>query len=183
MHVFEPNPICLAQLARVRTPNMTIHEVALSDVTGGAIMRFDPGNTGIGTIEAANRLDNNPGIVQVREIEVPIRTLDSFRLANVGFIKIDVEGHEPAVLRGARALLAASHPALLMELELRHNPTVFEDVWSLLDPLGYRMLACTREGLVAVDRSRMAEIQKGRPEPNPDYLYNFVFAPPERSNL
>lgn len=177
VHVFEPNPICLAQLARLRRSNMVVHEVALSDHAGTAEMRFDPNNTGVGTIESANTLAGNSGIKEVVELRVPIRTLDSFGLSNVAFLKIDVEGHEPAVLRGARALLAGNRPSILIELELRHNPTVFEAVWSELDPLGYDMRACTRSGLAPVDRSRIADLQRGGPDTNPAYVNNFVFTP------
>ncbi len=98
-------------------------------------MRFDLDNTGIGTIEQTNSLTNNPGIRRLIEIDVPLKTVDSFCFSNVGFMKIDVEGHEPAVLRGAQMLLTASRPALLIDLEVRHNPRVFEEVWSVLDPL------------------------------------------------
>src|SRR5262249_58005565 len=98
-----------------------------------------------------------------------------------GFIKIDVEGHESAVLRGAKNLLTASRPVLLIELELRHNPNVFEEVWRVLDPLGYQMKCCTQAGLQPVDRARIGALQTGRPESNPNYVNNFVFEPPPRS--
>jgi FkbM family methyltransferase len=177
VHVFEPNPMCLAQLARLKRSNMLVHEVALSDRAGMAEMRFDPENTGVGTIESANTLSGNAGIKQIVELRVPIRTLDSFGLNDVAFLKIDVEGHEPAVLRGARDLLASNRPSILVELELRHNPTVFEAVWSELDPLGYDMRACTRSGLTPVDRSRIADLQRGGPDTNRAYVNNFVFTP------
>jgi FkbM family methyltransferase len=181
VHVFEPNPICLSRLARVKTRNMTIHEFALSDRDGVAKMRFDPNNTGIGTIEAANTLTKNPGVREVIELDVAVKTLDSLTFSEVGFIKIDVEGHEPAVLRGAQALLAANRPVLLMELELRHNPSAFEEVWRLLDPLGYQMKCCTQAGLQSVDRARIANLQFGRPETNAGYVNNFLFVPPKRA--
>lgn len=183
VHVFEPNPICQAQVARLKTGNMTIHKVGLSDKAGEALMRFDPGNTGIGTIESRNTLTGNPGIGTLVELQVPVKTLDDFGFSDVGFIKIDVEGHEPAVLRGGRALLAANRPVLLLELELRHNPSAFEEVWAVLDPLGYRMKACTEGGLVAVDRAQIASLQTGTPETNPNYINNFVFVPPDRPEL
>jgi len=178
VHVFEPNPICLCALKRCKTANMVIHEFALSDRAGMAKMRFDPNNTGIGTIETANSLTNNPGIREIVERDVVVKTLDSLEFSGVGFIKIDVEGHEPAVLRGAKNLLTASRPVLLVELELRHNPTVFEEVWRVLDPLGYQMKCCTKAGLRPVDRGRIGTLQTGDPESNPDYVNNFIFEPP-----
>lgn len=174
VHVFEPNPICLAQISRLKTRNMMVHKVALSDNEGMATIRFDPKNTGVGTIESTNTLADNPGIREVVELDVPVRTLDSFRLTNVGLIKVDVEGHEAAVLRGAKALLAAERPTLLVELERRHNPTVFETVSALLDPLGYRVKACTRSGLLPIEWGEIGHLQEGDPHTSRDYIHNFV---------
>jgi hypothetical protein len=45
-----------------------------------------------------------------------MKTLDSFGLTNIGFIKIDVEGHEECVLRGAvKTLEANGWPKILFE--------------------------------------------------------------------
>jgi hypothetical protein len=50
-------------------------------------------------------------------------------------VKIDVEGAEPAVLRGATRLLEPWHPAVLIEA----NDDALRDVQTaLLEPLGYR---------------------------------------------
>lgn len=43
--------------------------------------------------------------------------LDDFELTNVGFIKIDVEGHELAVLRGASKTIEREQPNLMVEVE------------------------------------------------------------------
>ena len=43
--------------------------------------------------------------------------LDDFELGDVGFVKIDVEGHELAVLQGATDLLKAQRPTLMVEIE------------------------------------------------------------------
>jgi FkbM family methyltransferase len=52
----------------------------------------------------------------VATIDVPVRTLDSFELANVGFIKIDVEGSEKKVLEGAvDTLKRNNYPKILFE--------------------------------------------------------------------
>lgn len=46
---------------------------------------------------------------------VPIRTLDSHNLSNVSLIKIDVEGMEAEVLRGAADTINHFHPILYIE--------------------------------------------------------------------
>ena len=53
---------------------------------------------------------------------VQTRTLDSFSFHNVGFIKIDIEGHELAVISGARNTIEQSRPAFLIECEERNTP-------------------------------------------------------------
>jgi hypothetical protein len=53
---------------------------------------------------------------RTRAYDVAVRTLDSFALADVRFIKVDVEGSEREVLDGARTTIARDRPALLLEL-------------------------------------------------------------------
>jgi hypothetical protein len=50
------------------------------------------------------------------------------------WIKVDVEGGEGAVFRGARRLLREAAPALLIEL---HGPESAADVWDVLRGVGY----------------------------------------------
>jgi FkbM family methyltransferase len=135
--VFEPNPACLDQIKRLTRPNMVIHPVGLSDAAADLTLRYDPGNTGIGTVEVANTLTQNASIRSIVQTEVRVQRLDDFGLTGVAFIKIDVEGHEAAVVRGAQSTIAASMPILLIESELRHNPDGFEQLFAVLAPMGY----------------------------------------------
>src|SRR4029450_12601416 len=57
-----------------------------------------------------------------RAIEVPMATLDSSYEGEVGFIKIDVEGHEQAVLDGAVQTIRRCRPRLLVEIDERLSP-------------------------------------------------------------
>jgi len=49
-------------------------------------------------------------------------------------LKVDVEGHEPAVLRGLGDLLGEHHPALLIEVLREEKAT---EIWDLLGNFGY----------------------------------------------
>jgi FkbM family methyltransferase len=57
-------------------------------------------------------------------------------LPKPSFLKVDVEGGELAVLRGARRLMADSRPTLVVEL---HRGKPWEDLLAVVTPLGYRM--------------------------------------------
>jgi FkbM family methyltransferase len=69
--------------------------------------------------------------------------LDALNLEHVAAIKIDVERHEPAVLRGARELLAKWKPVLIIEIldeplkeaVMKELPTYFLD--TILDRRNY----------------------------------------------
>ncbi len=128
---FEPNPHAAAPLKAWRQPAVTLHEVALSDAQGSATLRIPTVQgrdmSGWASLDAVRI----PEAHAVSSIEVRTRTLDSYELDDVGFLKIDVEGHELRVLRGARATVDRWRPHLLVELG---DPQVER----LLATLGYR---------------------------------------------
>ena len=180
VHIFEPNPICLGEIARIRRGNMSIHGFALSDRRGEAVMRFEPGNTGIGTIEPANRLDQYAGIRKVVQRSVTVCPLDDLELRNISFMKIDVEGHEPSVLRGSVRLLENQKPVLLIEIERRHNTSAFQDVESILANFGYSAWRLSGESLIPVRADEIEELQRLPQASHAEYVNNFIFVPPER---
>lgn len=85
---------------------------------------------------------------QTESIEVPVRTLDSFGLKNIGFIKIDVEGAEQQVLEGAvETLKANGYPKILFESwrpaqEALGFPAAAlrESLFAFIQSLGYRII-------------------------------------------
>jgi len=82
-----------------------------------------------------------------REIEVHCRTLDSFRLPKISFIKCDAEYHELAILRSGLETIRKYHPALLVEIFPNPDDPVTSayETFALLASEGYKAY-CFREG-------------------------------------
>jgi FkbM family methyltransferase len=131
---YEPNPELAARLDRVFrfSRSVKVRRCALSDTSGVATMRI-PSDHGRSTIEAGNDIGGR----EASPVDVETRRLDEEPLGDVAFIKIDVEGHELAVLRGAEGLLRRSRPALLIEASEELRPGALASVRAFLEPLGY----------------------------------------------
>lgn len=128
---FEPNPLYAARLRSIGL-GRRLEEVALSDRAGAAELRVpmwegreDPGMASLETGAV-------PEAILARTVRVPLRRLDDYVLAPIGFIKIDVEGHEESVLAGALDTIRRDRPTLLIEIEQRHNPGGLDRIRRLL---------------------------------------------------
>jgi len=124
----EPNP-ALAALLRDRFRAARVVEAAASDHEGTAQLWLPPGGPGA---EGTASLERTGG----RSITVRRVTIDGLGLSDVAFIKMDVEGHEAAALRGAEQTIKRDSPELLLELEARHQ--AIEPVIGTLAGWGYQ---------------------------------------------
>lgn len=112
---FEPNPGLALELESAALPGVELRTEAASagcanlelkvPVRGGQVL------DGWGTVEADVVLEAE----EIRSFVTSSRTLDSLQLSGVSFIKIDVEGHELAVLNGARETIRTWRPDCLVE--------------------------------------------------------------------
>jgi FkbM family methyltransferase len=115
LHAFEPQPGIAALLRRSIGLNgmsqVEVHEVALSDRDGEMDLYVPDENLGAGSL---SRILDEPGAT----FQVQVRTsgpfLEALALGPVKLLKIDIEGHEPEFLRGARDFLAASPPDVII---------------------------------------------------------------------
>lgn len=113
---FEPHHetyrVLLENANLASTPNIQVLNCALgaadANVTVPPLHFDDRGNFGAAQLDAMNKP------LAAGEI-ISITTLDSFALERVGFIKIDVEGMEIAVLNGAIATIARCSPVIFAE--------------------------------------------------------------------
>jgi FkbM family methyltransferase len=130
---FEPNPSVTEPLVKARIPNLTLINECLSSEPGETILRIPVSGkvllSGWATIEA------QPTAVGESTVELPVKrsTLDGHHFANVGLIKIDVEGHELEVLKGGEKTIRRDRPVLLVEIQENR----LDSVRNLLNEWGY----------------------------------------------
>jgi FkbM family methyltransferase len=113
---FEPNPD-YARFARwMLRGRAEVHELALSDSPGRATFYVPLSDEGMVLHFAGNLKRTHNQFRNVKTYDVEVRTVDSFGLGDVRFIKADVEGSEREVLDGARETIARHRPMILLEL-------------------------------------------------------------------
>ena len=120
-------------------------------------------------------------------LQVPVVALDDYfpPEQRVSLIKIDAEGAELAIFRGAQRILSDARPWLVFECEKRHlAEATVEDVFGFLERLGYEGFFFRRGSLHPVSAFDPAIHQKEsgpRFWDHPDYCNNFLFKPREKS--
>jgi FkbM family methyltransferase len=156
VHAFEPVPEnherLLRNLRLNHVENVRVAMVALSDRAGPATM-YRPSycNSGHPSLGKREGVD--------RPLRVDATTLDDYCTENglerVDFLKIDVEGAELLVFRGARRVLTAVNaPAIVFEVNddtARQLGSSAKAVKSLLAGHGYRLFRFDRQRLTPVD--------------------------------
>jgi FkbM family methyltransferase len=198
---FEPQPRQVAYLQQLFDTmsygNVTLVPMALSDRVGRLPLHVPSGNgrTHLATLEARSEergarsemdheiaSDSRSSLLTSRTCVVQVTTLDAFfadRRRGPDFLKIDVEGHETAVLAGGRKTLERFKPAVLIECEARHRSdgdvgAVFEFLLSL-GYVGTFFHNGGRQPLTRFDASVHQRIDPQSQELPRDYANNFAF--------
>ena len=156
---FEPIPMFNRILRAVfEGKRGRVEPYAVSDRRGTATLRLPYSHEGkprfgYSTIDPANRFPPDM-IGRADELEVETRRIDDYDFPDIGFIKIDVEGHELAVLAGAEGTLARHKPNLLIECNDEHQPDAVKKLGASLDVHGYSAVFLDGQQLRPVDEYR-----------------------------
>lgn len=175
VHAFEPNPkLCGMLRSWAEERGVAVHQKAVSAENGTTTLfvpRFDGGYSNQGA-----SLRETPGARQHGHVEVETLRLDDAGIDNVGFIKIDVEGCELEVLKGARGILERDRPNLLVEIEEVHHDRRLPEMIAEVCGYGYDCFALVRGTLTPFAQIDLAR-HHVRGAPKGDYVFNFIFLP------
>jgi FkbM family methyltransferase len=182
-HVFayEPNPELAEFITKSARSNTSVYPIALSDREGQANLSIPLVDNflydQLGSLEAKATPEGS------KTYQVPLKKLDEQGHTNVGFIKIDVEGHEAATLDGAKNLLLTQRPNLLIEIEQKHHPDRdISEIFAQVLNLGYQGFFLLDGKLKSLDEFSPKKYQKienyaGLTSLGKTYVCNFIFQP------
>lgn len=155
IHAFEPSQAAFAALASAfeSEPRVSLHRLALSDSNGEATLYSNDPGSGIASL-TQRRLDHIGVEMSPRET-VATRTLESWAaetgLDAADVMKLDIEGHELDMIRGAGSVLERVR---VLEFEFGgcniDTRTYFQDFWYLLTEAGFRLHRLGPRGLYEI---------------------------------
>lgn len=162
---FEPSPSCIKYLElSIKYNNISgvrLEKVALSD-TNGTLDFYNWGEEGSAdSLKDTNRVpDVKPNIIQV-----PAKRMDDIEdLPDVTVIKMDCEGAEIPILKGAKKTLNKNRPLILLEFHLK-NKAAFDvttkDIFSFLSESNYSLYS---ENFEQIDAAKFEILQQATVE-------------------
>ncbi len=191
---FEPLPPAFARLQAALTeafgavpPHVECRATALGDAAGDISLAM-PVLDGVAQEQWASTAKDYAAHLSARvgveRFTVPLMRLDDLAIADLTGMKVDAEGAEYEILRGARETLLRCRPVLTLEVEERHRDGSTWSVPAFLDALGYDVLfELGRDWfpIAALDRATM---QRASPDPSmfeasDPYVFVFYALPRE----
>lgn len=180
IYLFEPEKKLNKRLKAI-FKNCHVSELALSDTKGKHLFKIPVINGVIDNCLSSLEVENKE-VNETESIvyEVETDTLDNFTRTyslKPDLIKIDVEGHEFSVLKGAENYISKEHPTLIIEIEQRHHKTIaVESVFESFKTKGYHCFYYSKKRwqLFSIDdKTHLTNTPDffGKP----DYINNYIF--------
>ena len=149
VHSFEPNPLLYPYLEKNLKKiikNIKLYNFALSNNSGETNLKLPIRSTSLfkDNIEelfqlGAATIHQNNQIKNFKNIPCKMKKLDEIKIENrIGFIKIDVEGHEKDVILGGTETIKKNKPVLLVEIEERHTKKPVIETINFINSFGYK---------------------------------------------
>ena len=191
---FEPIPEFARLLRHKFGRDIVVEQIALSNRSGDSQLctPIVDGVAAAGCATLSTSALFTPTYATHRDIEVRTDLLDNVYSGAVGFIKIDVEGHEQAVLDGAVQTIGRCLPRILVEIEEHMSPGGLDRARTFFSRFDYRGYYVHAGRLESIDQFSIAEMQNPlnrgsltstlrERQPSKGYVNNFIFLPPNES--
>lgn len=133
IHVFEASPSNMDIIRETIRLNHLDNIVPVSKALGE---KSGTATFSLGERNSCNSLVERPGYNYPDHIEVPVVTLDDYVRENdleVGLIKVDIEGDEQLLLRGAVETIRTQHPILL--ISIYHSANDFFEIKPMIEKM------------------------------------------------
>ena len=133
IHVFEASPSNMDIIRETIRLNHLDNIVPVSKALGE---KSGTATFSLGERNSCNSLVERPGYNYPNHIEVPVVTLDDYVRENdleVGLIKVDIEGGEQLLLRGAVETIRTQHPILL--ISIYHSANDFFEIKPMIEKM------------------------------------------------
>ena len=133
IHVFEASPSNMDIIRETIRLNQLENIVPVSKVLGE---KSGTATFSLGERNSCNSLVERPGYNYPNHIEVPVITLDDYVRENnleVGLIKVDIEGGEQLLLKGAVETIRTQHPILL--ISIYHSANDFFEIKPMIEKM------------------------------------------------
>ncbi len=180
---FEPMPIPFLTL-KYRFRRSNNHRTALSDKPGVKTIHIPL----IGKKKTTTRATLERGIIEqdqtgTKTLQVKTTSLDIFTEKyepdNIGFLKIDVEGHELKTISGGLKTIKTHKPIIQAEIEQRHHDQPIESIFEFIEHLGYcgYFFNVSKMTLFPISKFSVKKDQNIRKQKSAVYINNFIFIP------
>ncbi len=133
IHVFEASPSNMDIIRETIRLNHLENIVPVSKALGE---KSGTATFSLGERNSCNSLVERPGYNYPDHIEVPVVTLDDYVRENdleVGLIKVDIEGGEQLLLKGAVETIRTQHPILL--ISIYHSANDFFEIKPMIEKI------------------------------------------------
>ena len=133
IHVFEASPSNMDIIRETIRLNQLENIVPVSKALGE---KSGTATFSLGERNSCNSLVERPGYNYPNHIEVPVITLDDYVRENnleVGLIKVDIEGGEQLLLKGAVETIRTQHPILL--ISIYHSANDFFEIKPMIEKM------------------------------------------------
>ena len=133
IHVFEASPSNMDIIRETIRLNQLENIVPVSKALGE---KSGTATFSLGECNSCNSLVERPGYNYPNHIEVPVITLDDYVRENnleVGLIKVDIEGGEQLLLKGAVETIRTQHPILL--ISIYHSANDFFEIKPMIEKM------------------------------------------------